>query len=280
MITKFMSGGFVAASLLLGQTALSKAGDIDPAAVQRAMKRGTTMFWFDRAAWVSSDDLASRLSAERLSEIGGWIVTPFERGYHVDYFGKGQAEQQVIYSTDVDGRTLSQQMIYPASGGPVLKGTAAQMAHALSLARDELAKRTDWQPCTPANFNTIVLPPDDDGTVSVYFLTPQTESDSFPFGGHYEIDIATDGHVTSARAFTRACITVKKEAQAGSKPAALFLTHILDPQPTEIHVFEQFGTGVPLYVGIAAPRSVWKIENGQVGQVDKAKEAAAMDGQL
>jgi len=56
-----------------------------------------------------------------------------------------------------------------------------------------------------------------------------------------------------------------------AKPSALVITHLLDPQPTEVHVFEQFSVGVPVYVGIASTRSMWKVEGGQIVQVDDGK---------
>jgi len=54
----------------------------------------------------------------------------------------------------------------------------------------------------------------------------------------------------------------------GAKPAGMFITHLLDPVPTEIHVFTAFGSGLPLYVGVRDGRlySV-KVENGKA-QVD------------
>jgi hypothetical protein len=93
----------------------------------------------------------------------------------------------------------------------------------------------------------------------------QTENGSFPFGGHYEIDIAADGHVAAERGFTRSCITMPKpEGSEGKRPAGLVLSHLMDPQPTEIHVFMQFGIGMPLYVMIADPKALWKVESGLI----------------
>jgi hypothetical protein len=53
----------------------------------------------------------------------------------------------------------------------------------------------------------------------------------------------------------------------------LFLTHSLDHQPTEIHVFEQYYVGVPVIVGVIDPRSFWKVENGTIQDVsDQVKQ--------
>ena len=259
----------ITACLLCGASAPSTTAETT---VQRVARRGITMFWYDRAAWVSSDDLLAKLPANRRSEIGGWIVSPSTNGLHVDYFGK--AVDRVVYAVEVSGQVLSDAKVFPVDAEPVLREPALRMAHALIAARAEMARHADWRSCAAAAFNTIVLPPETDNAIPVYFLTPQTENGSFPFGGHYEVDVAPDGHVASTRAFSRSCITLTKDAQpTGANPAALVVTHLLDPQPTEIHVFEQLYVGVPLFVGITSPRSMWKVENGKVTQVDSGSGA-------
>lgn len=102
-----------------------------------------------------------------------------------------------------------------------------------------------------------MLPPQSDGLIPVYFLTRQTEENSFPFGGHYEVDVSARGRVTNARAFTNSCITMTKRAPGDDgKPAMMLITHPLDPVPTEVHVFEQYYVGGPAVVGVPKPRSV------------------------
>ena len=50
----------------------------------------------------------------------------------------------------------------------------------------------------------------------------------------------------------------------GRQPESLFITHLLDPLPTEIHVFMSTWTGFP--VGVSTPDSdrVWMIENERI----------------
>ena len=83
--------------------------------------------------------------------------------------------------------------------------------------------------------------------VSVYFLIPQTTFQEYPYGGHYKFDIK-DGKVIEGRAFTRSCIALPLRKQG--KAEALFLTHLLDDVPTEVHVFGVLNTGLPLFVGV------------------------------
>ncbi|WCT74085.1 hypothetical protein PQ455_02310 [Sphingomonas naphthae] len=242
----------------------------DQRAIDEAMRRGVTMFWYDRAAWVTTDDLVAKVSADRLRDLGGWVVTPRDDGgYHVDYIGQGEAADRVIYAADVTGRDVRNAIVHPKGTEPRLTGMAAAMALALVTARGEMARHADWRPCTPAMFNTIVLPPGRDGTTSVYFLSAQTDTGRYPFGGHYKVDVAADGRIVGARGFTNSCITLAK----GGKPAALVVTHLLDPQPTEVHVFQQFALGVPLMVGIVPGNDLWRVENGRITHVDLGKRA-------
>ena len=233
--------------------------------IEQAMRLGSALFWYDRAAWVTSDDIVSRLAPDRHSEVAGWIVVPRANGYHVYFHGKDDAADHIVYEADVVGNQISNARIWPKAGAPELAGEPLMMANALRTAWREIAKRGDWKPCANARFNTIVLPPAADGSVPIYFLTPQTVANSFPFGGHFEIVISADGSVASSRRFTNSCVTITKgPTPSGATPAAMFLSHLLDPRPTEIHVFQQYAIGVPLYVAIQSTKAIWKVENGEV----------------
>lgn len=244
-------------------------------AVQRAIDRGRTMYVYDRAAWVTSDDLLARLPQDRRTQVGGWIVTPHASGVQVDYFGKDTAADRVIYSADVTGSSISNATVYPANAEPPLSTLALRMVKALRTAQSEVERHSEWRPCGSAPFNTIVLPPQQDGTIPVYFLTPQTEKGRFPFGGHFEVDIAADGGVASSRAFTRSCISLgEPQRNDGAAPVGVFITHLLDPHPTEIHVFEQHYVGVPVYVGTVNPQTVWKVTDDEVEKVTSIPPSA------
>jgi len=262
-----------AAALMVGAWLIAAAAPPreQDAAVARAEDRGTTMFWYDRAAWVSTDDMTARLPPDRLADIGGWVVTPAGPGYHVAYFGKAGMADRVLYEVDIQGPASSNARTYTDDKAPRLEGAASRMAAALLAARAELGRHADWQSCTDGPFNTIVLPPDRDGTIPVYFLTPQIDWVEVPLGGHYEVDIDASGTVRSTRGFTRACFNVPMQADvAGKKAGSFWMTHLLDPQPTEVHVFEQFSMAMPLFVGITEPKSVWKVENGHITRANEA----------
>lgn len=232
-------------------------------AADQAARRGTELFWLDRAAWVTSDDMAARLPGDRRMEIASWIVVPDGDGYHAYWLGKDEAADSIVYEADMIGNKVINAVIHPKAGAPRLPAVARKMAEAQQIAWREIEAHKDWRPCADAPFNTVVLPPQSDGTIPVYFLTPQTVARSFPFGGHFEVVVAADGKISSSRRFTNACLEMRPAQGA----VATTLSHSLDRQPTEIHVFQQYALGMPLFVGIASTKAVWKVENGRVDLV-------------
>ena len=256
---------FVAVALLAASQGSSAPAQ--DAWLQRVLDRGKSIYLYDQAAWVTSDDAATRVSTGRQAEVDGWVVTEGPNGLHVDYFGKDKAAERVVYSADVSGGKIIDAQVFAVSAEPALTEPALRMARALRLARSELRLHPDWHPCARAPFNTVVLPPQRDGTIPVYLLTPQTDLNSVPFGGHYEIDIAPNGTTSNTRAFTNSCLTMPKPPfSLGSTPAALFVTHLLDPHPTEIHVYEQYVIGLPVLVGTGLS-SVWMVNHGSIEDV-------------
>ena len=71
------------------------------------------------------------------------------------------------------------------------------------------------------------------------------------------------GKIVSERAFTKSCITMAPQALANTTPAALIITHLLDPTPTEIHVYLSLLSRLPVYVGTTDAR-VWLVNGAAV----------------
>jgi hypothetical protein len=114
--------------------------------------------------------------------------------------------------------------------------------------------------CVDKPFNTVVLPPETPGgPILVYFLTPQTSTTALPFGGHYLVPVAADGTAGPLRAFTKSCGQLEK-GEGKDKAVALVVTHLLDPTPTEIHVFTMLAAQLPLFVTTTQNDRLWCIE--------------------
>lgn len=112
------------ASVLILAAAQVRAAAVEDTSVERAIDRGRTMYLYDRAAWVTSDDAMMRVPKDRAPEIGGWIVTASARGLHVDYFGKEAAADQVIYSANVADQAVTNATCVPGFGRTCSQGAS------------------------------------------------------------------------------------------------------------------------------------------------------------
>jgi hypothetical protein len=224
--------------------------------LQWVVTRGRLLFDVDRAAWVTTDDLQARVSRADLELVRGWTVERDGASFSVTYFvGEGES-RAALYRARVENRQVVSREVFAAGVRPLLTLLQRRLADAFVA-----ASRIDEQPCTPARFNVAVIPPDTpDGPIDVYALTPQTNTNVFPFGGHYRATIAADGTLSAKRGFMRSCFNMpRQEPGRDGAPAGLFLTHLLDPIPTEIHVFMSITIGMPVFVGTDHPRRAWAV---------------------
>jgi hypothetical protein len=59
----------------------------------------------------------------------------------------------------------------------------------------------------------------------------------------------------------------------------LFMTHLLDPQPTEAHVFTSLSFHVPLFVGTMSNNILWEVSGASIEAKDVMPGSpAAKDG--
>jgi len=242
------------------------AAPAEDAKLAATAARGQLIYEIDRAAWVTTDEVMARVPAARQWPIAGWIVEHEDAGaYKVTYYG-GPAKAPVAFYVGraKDGRALAGNLIDPAARPPL---SPAQVD--LVRARNAVAK-LDYKPCTAARFNIAVIPPDAaGGPIDVYLLTAQTDASVMPFGGHYLARVAANGRLVSHRRFTNSCLNMPA-AGAGlpkdATPVAAVISHLLDPVPTEIHVFLSLWTKKPVYVSTGAKR-LWIVDGTRIRPV-------------
>jgi hypothetical protein len=64
--------------------------------------------------------------------------------------------------------------------------------------------------------------------------------------------------VLTTRPFTRSCLNMPARPPQGSTPSMLVVSHLLDPEPTELHVFTSLTSRLP--VGVVTPdRRLWTV---------------------
>src|SRR6218665_3412790 len=133
-----------------------------------------------------------------------------------------------------------------------------------------LVGRMNARSCGQSHPNLAVLPPDSlDAPIDIYVPTPQAEAHIFPFGGHTRATFSASGELLSQRAFTNTCIALSDRPPEGSSEvSALVITHLLDPIPTEIHVFMSIWMRMPVFVSTGDPMRVWEVNGDHISLVD------------
>ena len=121
-----------------------------------------------------------------------------------------------------------------------------------------------YKPCTPLPFNSVVLPPQKDGLIAVYLLSAQKETATFPMGGHYRVLVDRDGRVVASRPYTLGCLAMTApKLPPGATPVGFVVNHLLDPVPTEIHVFASYSLHMPVFVATPDKR-VWRVKGSEI----------------
>lgn len=230
---------------------------IKTADLETVSRRGAQLYAFDQAAWYTTDAMvAKKLPGETMAAIRGWVVEPHGDALTVTYYGFDGTKPYAIYAADyADGKVAAERV--PATR-EALSAQGERMIAALEVARD-----LELKGCVDRPYNSVVLPPQPDGTIPVYLLTPMVTQNAYPFGGHHEVDISADGKVAATRDFAKTCLVVAqpKDAVMG------FVTHLLDPHPTEIHVYLSLWMGKPIAVGTGND-TAWMVEGTKISPLD------------
>lgn len=216
------------------------------------------MYAYDQAAWHGTDDMIARLKAagsyERLAPtVGGWVVEGPADAPVITFFDKGEREPHAIYRATITSggsRVANAALVGDDQDREVTPDQLA-LIKALRSARAQAVNQKIGL-CNDRMPNTIVLPPGKAGNPTlVYFLTPQTEMNQYPLGGHWRIEVR-HGSVGKPRPFTKSCIALGSGAEKNE--SMVLLSHSLDPTPTEIHVFTMLTSGTAVQVLTADPK--------------------------
>jgi hypothetical protein len=234
-----------------------------------ALARGRLLFEVDRAAWVTTDDLQERLPQADRQLVRGWTVERDGAGFVVTYFMTGEGEvRRALYRGRVENRRVVSRETFRPGAGPELTPMQRRIAGAYGL-----IGQMSGRMCANTSPNLAVIPPDSlEAPMDVYVLTPQTQAGVFPFGGHNRATFSAAGALLSERAFTNTCINMS-DRENNTRVAAVAITHLLDPIPTEIHVFMSIWMNLPVAVATGEPRRVWMVGGDRIELVDPAPAA-------
>ncbi|HRN62739.1 MAG TPA: hypothetical protein PLF73_09805 [Luteimonas sp.] len=234
--------------------------DLRPA-VQAAEETGRRLQRLDRAGWIATDVIQADRAARKLRRsVRGWITEATDTGTRVS-FHDGSEPARPVYVVDIDqtGRSTVVDVAADASFG--------EDAQALVRARTAALSESFLQ-CS-RTYNSVVFAEGDE--IHVYLMPGTTKPDVFPAGGHHLFVFDASGRaLRSRRPFTNGCIDLASgDPPKGHRAALMMVTHLLDPQPTEIHVFISLNAPVPLVVATSSPRSPdkpmgWQVDEGRI----------------
>jgi hypothetical protein len=238
------------APFLIMLAASSQAGPLSPSLdgqLAASMARGDNLYAYDQSAWHVTDAAMAALPSDAKALIRGYITTPIRGGLKTTFYGEDGERYYMLYSAVWNGTSIEQARLVPAAKREPVSEEELRLIAARNAAISEAGELTM---CSKAPPNSLVIPGSTtEDAVSVYFMTPQTENGTIPMGGHHRLDVQ-DGMVIARRSFTRSCLDLKylPDSNGGPSPETLFITHLLDPIPTEIHAFAVHSTKLPLCV--------------------------------
>jgi len=206
---------------------------------------------------------------DTLGTIGlqGYITEPGEGAAVTVTFFARQNDLNWAYArySYLEG-TVSGEGILSDSSDRSISPLATRMISARENALSEMQK-PEHRLCTASPPNTITLPPDEHGMLSVYVMSSTTDTESYPAGGHYRFDFDETGRLIGERRFMNSCFPVDWREKKGAKPKMVFVTHLLDSQPTEVHSFVSRNIPIALIVGTVKNKAIWGIERGHISYI-------------
>lgn len=267
-------GGLPLAVQANGAPADAPAGKPVPAELQAAVTRaeflGRELYLHDRAAWLATDAMrADKRMTALMDRLGGWITEPSALGVRVVFHSRDDTPVS-LYEIDVDESERLSDAVVGAST-PLTDAQRAQVR-----ART-LAQAQTFGHCGD-DYNTAALASLDG--FRVYRMPVFSRQDVYPLGGYqlYEID-ATGEKILSTRRFTNGCIDLDERRKLDkadgrpSEPVMSLVSHLLDPQPTEIHVFASLYARQPMRVVTTTNGLSWRVVDGKITLVDTAPVA-------
>jgi hypothetical protein len=230
--------------------------DQEAAAIRSAEVTGLAIYRHDHAASVATDAARELRAFKKDKRVTGWVTEEQQGQIVVTFIDRAPA---ALYRIAVSKDGIAGPVTALGSPTPLSdyeSGAAAARTAALT---------SKFQPCSES-YNSVVLPAGETPgkTWVVYLLPGTTKSNVVPIGGTYRIE-TSGSNVTSQRGFTRTCIVLQTDPRA----VGLMITHLLDPIPTEAHVFWSLWAKKPMYVATPPNGTVWAVEGNKIKLVER-----------
>ena len=230
--------------------------DQEIAAIRSAEATGLLIYIHDRAAAVATDALRNLQPSKMDERVRGWITEQVNGDIFVTFIDQTPAALYRVFVSS-DGVAGPVTALEPPSQLTAFEAGAA--------AARKVAVTTKYQRCAE-KYNSVVLPAADASASYwvVYLLPGTTKTGLVPIGGTHRLE-TKGAEVVSQRAFTRSCIALQTVPDA----TALMITHLLDPIPTEAHVFWSLWAKKPIYVSTPPNGTVWVVEGNKIRLLER-----------
>jgi CBS domain-containing protein len=227
-----------------------------------ALERGRLLFALDRAAWVATDDMMERIGDPQGAGVRGYVVDRDASGLVAIFYARDGERYVTAYRARIGSRGVQDPQVFAGAARPELTPGQSRLARALEWVRSNMQ---GFPGCIRQPFNVAIVPPATaDGPIDVYVMTPQVDDKSVPLGGHYRVTLNSAGQEVSRRSFARTCLMVPLRIEGPATVGGLMVSHLLDPVPTEVHVFSSMAVNIPIFVIIPEPRSLWQVSGTQI----------------
>jgi hypothetical protein len=210
---------------------------------------------------------------DRIGETKGYVITNPANDQQLtfvgrSYDGKPYAIWRGRYSNGIE---VESALIARASDAAILSDDERVALNAERTALNYIfSNQTKLGPMSCAGDimpNIVVLPPTKtDPTFAVYVMTPQTDKNVVPLGGHYRIILDGNSRVQSFRAMTEGCHDIDL-LHDGRRLAADYVKHRSDNYPNEIHVFASLAADARIMVD-TGQEPLWKVDKGKIQKDD------------
>jgi hypothetical protein len=237
-------------------------------ALRRAEATGLIIYKHDHAAAVATDALLALDILKSDKRVRGWITEEQGEGILVTFISGNEKEApQALYRVSVskEGEVTGppEELKMPQVLTEFESGAAAARI---------FAGKYSFQPCAE-HYNTVVLPADSSAPANwVVYLIPGTQDAlRIPLGGAHRLELdATAQHLINERGFTRSCLVLgDPKADTKRRPVMLVATHLMDPVPTEIHVYWNLSSGIPLDILTPPHGTAWAISKGRISLLQR-----------
>lgn len=223
-------------------------------AIARAESVGRELYEHDRAAWLATDALFAELGDGARERLRGWVTERQGESVVITFVAAGSEATTSLYRAVYRAEDLQER---GETSEPL---SAAQLR--LYRAR-EAAIRVPVEFCSQA-YNSVTLPREGSGVVDVYLMPGTTDPGEVLVGGYHRIAVDEASVVVETQAFSRSCLTLRKDdpAMRNAEEVFLWFSHIVTTTPTETHVFINLSQALPLYVSTQS--GLWALRDGRV----------------